>query len=153
MWVSGGQYLQGCNSFVSGMHCHLRQNCEERAVLTRRSNSRTLGNLKSWLGDAAGFSTFDFRIVFQPPLTNSMSSLPSRLSLIRPKPNEACSIQSCAFQFFKFCFRRAACSISMNANTLYRCSPTLARVIGADLRVRTSPLTHARPPRTIRRSI
>ena len=77
-----------------------------------------LGNLKSGLGDAAGFSSVDFRIVFLPPLTNSMSSLSSRLSLICPRPNEACSIQSCAFQFLRVCFRGPACTISMNAPTL-----------------------------------
>jgi hypothetical protein len=60
--------------------------------------------IKSGLGDAAGFSSVDFRIAFLPQATNSMSSLSSRLSLICPKPNEACSIQSRAFQFLRVCF-------------------------------------------------
>ena len=59
---------------------HLRQNC---------SDSRTVDNLKSWLEDAAGFSSVDFRIVFLVPLTNSMSSLPSRLPLICPNPERS----------------------------------------------------------------
>ncbi len=92
-----------------------------RLIRGLRELSLTLGNLKSGIWGSACFSSVDFRIVFLPPLTNSMSSLFSRLSLICPTPNEACSIQSRAFQFFKVCFRRAACNISMNAQPLCWC--------------------------------
>lgn len=109
----------------------------------------TRGNLKSGLGDAAGLSCVDFRIVFLPPLTNSMSSLSSRLSLICPRPNEACSTQSKAFQCTKLCFRDAACNTSITAPILRGCPTNVARGIGAK---RKSPLAYTQP-RTIRSSL
>ena len=45
------------------------------------------------------FNSVDFRMVFLPLLTKSMSSLSQRSSLTCPTPKVECSIQSCAFQF------------------------------------------------------
>jgi hypothetical protein len=53
----------------------------------------TLGDLKSE-GDIAALSSVVLRIVFEPELMKSISSLSPRVSLTRPSPNEACSIQS-----------------------------------------------------------
>jgi hypothetical protein len=53
----------------------------------------TLGDLKSE-GDIAALSSVVMRIVFEPELMKSISSLSPRFSLTRPSPNEACSIQS-----------------------------------------------------------
>ena len=58
----------------------------------------TLGDLKS-AGETAGLSSVVLRIVFEPELMKSISSLSPRFSFTRPSPNEACSIQSCGFQF------------------------------------------------------
>jgi hypothetical protein len=55
--------------------------------------------LKSGLGDSAGLRSVDFRIVFAPEVTNSMSSLSPRSSFTRPKPKAECSSQSRDFQF------------------------------------------------------
>ena len=62
------------------------------------------GNLKAGLGEAADLSFVDLRSVLLPWFRKSMSSLPSRLSLACPKPNQRCSIQSCDFPFLKVCF-------------------------------------------------
>ena len=53
----------------------------------------TLGDLKSE-GAIAALSSVVMRIVFEPELMKSISSLSPRFSLTRPSPNEACSIQS-----------------------------------------------------------
>jgi hypothetical protein len=53
----------------------------------------TLGDLKS-AGEMAGLSSVVLRIVFEPELMKSISSLSPRFSFTRPIPNEACSIQS-----------------------------------------------------------
>ena len=75
------------------------------ATWTRLGKTRwARGNLKSGLGEAADLSSVDLRSVLLPWFRKAMSSLPSRLSLACPKPNEGCSIQSCDFPFLKVCF-------------------------------------------------
>jgi hypothetical protein len=53
----------------------------------------TLGDLKS-AGEMAVLSSVVLRIVFEPELMKSMSSLSPRFSFTRLSPNEACSIQT-----------------------------------------------------------
>jgi hypothetical protein len=82
-----GEFLRGSATLLRG--------AGQTPTLIRRLRDLrlTLGDLKS-AGNTAGLSSVVLRIVFEPELMNSISSLSPRFSFTRPSPNEAGSIQS-----------------------------------------------------------